>query len=956
VILSRGYILGFGKLRDLSLDFHDGLNVVFAGNEGGKSTLQRFLIAMLYGQLRSDLKVQRRLDPWVEFYSPWQISEYGGILWCRLADGRQLEVHRSFGKEETRIEIRSSAGEDITGHYEQQRNGEVLFARSHFGMPKELFESVGVIRENRVAEIPGYETIRDRIANLAQSGDEELSIRRSLAELQEALDAIGTERAPTKPYKQALDRISALRAEQKDLEERRAQFQEWVEYRNRLAVEISGLERELSKAQATLLATRRRDMSARVHSLEEVDGHLGSLKTEIESLGARADFPSEKLDELNRLVGARESLARHLAEIRSDKEEALARLAQAESERRELEAYSSPAATQEADKVTEWFVSYLNVSLQKDGIQKTLVRLQEDIGSLERRLGETSAALRDPETDWQRLAREAAENEQFASQQCAALGEKISQEKSGLSAAVRRTRRRRALAAGLLLLGAGLAGTPIFFGTPSYDRLPFSPPAAIGACAGLVASAVILFFAASRSAEAVAETRKMVSRLEAEHKSIRDEGGAKRKKLNEVVAESGFENLDDFLTAAKRVEQERQKLSDLRSRLLEADRQRERLQTQSGELFQLLREALGQAGLVCSPGNLKYQIDIFRSNLRRFRELDARYNQCAQRAAALTSQDKELTEEFDRTGLLIHSILNQAGVDTPEQFREECRKRQKLLELLEKEASRRREFHRLSEGRTLAQWKDRLRELVEQPDPPGVDEGLERAAEGPEDVAPYLPYLPTIEEAEEKERRVMSRLSDAREEYARTVERVGQAFRDFRSPSEIEEDLATAESNFRRLETNRLALSAAIHMILNLSRQQQEVLAPQLNAAVEQRFLRLCGGRYSEVKIDPDFQVWIRESHTGRLHPAEHLSRGTQDQLYFALRFGILDLVCSESEPCPSLLDEPFAAYDRPRLSEAFRILEEESGRRQMILFTCREDVLEHAGRHSAHVIRLRDS
>jgi hypothetical protein len=184
VILLRGHILGFGKLKNRALDFRNGLNLVFAANEGGKTTLQQFLMALLYGQLRADLKVQRRLDSWVEQYKPWHAQEYGGILWCRIADGREVEIHRSFGKEETRIEIRTPSGEDITRQYEQQRNGEVLFARTHFGMPKEIFESVGIIRENRVAEFHGYESIRDRIANLAQSGDEELSIRQSLEKMQ----------------------------------------------------------------------------------------------------------------------------------------------------------------------------------------------------------------------------------------------------------------------------------------------------------------------------------------------------------------------------------------------------------------------------------------------------------------------------------------------------------------------------------------------------------------------------------------------------------------------------------------------------------------------------------------------------------------------------------------------------------------------------------------------------
>ncbi len=113
--LLRCHILGFGKLSNLSLDFREGLNLVFAANEGGKSTLQRFLTAQLYGQLRPDLKSQRRLEAWVERYRPWRCQEYGGILWCRLSNGRELEIRRSFGRDEARMEIRTVTGEILTG-------------------------------------------------------------------------------------------------------------------------------------------------------------------------------------------------------------------------------------------------------------------------------------------------------------------------------------------------------------------------------------------------------------------------------------------------------------------------------------------------------------------------------------------------------------------------------------------------------------------------------------------------------------------------------------------------------------------------------------------------------------------------------------------------------------------------------------------------------------------------
>jgi hypothetical protein len=947
VIILRSHILGFGKLRDRLLDYQKGLNLVFASNEGGKSTLQRFLIAALYGQLRSDLKVQRRLDPWVEQYKPWHAAEYGGILWCRLADGREVEIHRTFGKEETRIEIRTSSGEDITRQYEQQRNGEVLFARSHFGMAKEIFESVGVIRENRVAEIHGYETIRDRIANLAQAGDEELSIRQSLARIQEKLDSVGSERAPTKPYKQALELVENLQNEKKAVEERRTQFQHWVEDRNRIAAETLGLEQELARIQAALLRARRQEMAARIHSLEEIQADLCSLGAEIESLGARADFPADRLDEVNRLVGARDSMAKHLGEIGAEKEAAIAQRSLAESQRKELAAYAPFATGTDAEKITEWFVSYLSLSLQKDGLQKTRNRLGEEAGFVEKRLSELSPAFMDPQNDWERVAREAAEDEQLATQNGTALMGKILVEKSTQADAKRTTRNRKVLAR--ILVGLSVLVPALRYAT-GFNR--YAPWVDIGLAAVLMVSAVLLFVAASKSGGTMRNAAEILRTFELELDRVQEEGGKKRKSFSEAMRNSGFQKVDDFLAAAKRAEQDRHKLADLEARSAEIDNQRERLQVQSDELYQLLKGGLSKAGLSCSPGSLKFQIDLLRANLRRFRELDASYAACVQNADSLESAHAELAHEHGLTCSRIEALLDGARVENPEQFREECAKRQKLLDLVEKQSSRAREFSRLAENLTLAEWQDRLQRLMEQKAPQCAEQQPMADSRSGE-LEPFLPYLPTIAEAEEQEKRIGSRLAGAREEHARALERVKQAFENFRSPCDIEEDLAIAERNLGELGKNRRALEIALETVEKLSRQQQEVLAPQLNAAVEQRFLRLCTGRYEEVKIDPDFQVWVREMDSGELRLAEHLSRGTQDQLYFSIRFGIMDLVSNAEEPCPGFLDEPFAAYDRARLLKAFDVLAEEALRRQVILFTCREDLFDLALKHGANVIRL---
>ncbi len=309
----RCHVLGFGKLTGLDLAFHPGLNVVFAPNEGGKSTLQQFLIALLYGQVRGGARI-RMLDGWVEQYRPWAAADYGGSLWCELADGRRLEIRRAFGKDEHRIEIRTATGEEITGSYDRLRTGEILIGAAHLGLSKELFESVAIFREDRTSAIDGRDTLRDRIANLAQSGQQELSVQAAEERLSQALEGIGSERAPTRPLRRALDRLEGLRAEKRALEERRRQFQDWLEQRAALAGRIAALELEAARARRETASARLREALQRIRSLTDIRGQIESVRREIGMLGARPDFPAHRLEELNTLQGEMVAAERRLAE------------------------------------------------------------------------------------------------------------------------------------------------------------------------------------------------------------------------------------------------------------------------------------------------------------------------------------------------------------------------------------------------------------------------------------------------------------------------------------------------------------------------------------------------------------------------------------------------------------------------------------------------------------------
>jgi uncharacterized protein YhaN len=65
----------------------------------------------------------------------------------------------------------------------------------------------------------------------------------------------------------------------------------------------------------------------------------------------------------------------------------------------------------------------------------------------------------------------------------------------------------------------------------------------------------------------------------------------------------------------------------------------------------------------------------------------------------------------------------------------------------------------------------------------------------------------------------------------------------------------------------------------------------------------------------------------------ESLSRGTVDQLYLALRFALLDVICEGRTP-PIFLDEPLVHFDPERMAAALSLLGTIARERQVFLFT----------------------
>lgn len=61
-------INNFGKLKNKSIEFENGINVISGKNESGKSTLLKFITSMLYGISKN--KNGKRISDY-DKYMPW---------------------------------------------------------------------------------------------------------------------------------------------------------------------------------------------------------------------------------------------------------------------------------------------------------------------------------------------------------------------------------------------------------------------------------------------------------------------------------------------------------------------------------------------------------------------------------------------------------------------------------------------------------------------------------------------------------------------------------------------------------------------------------------------------------------------------------------------------------------------------------------------------------------------
>lgn len=145
------------------------------------------------------------------------------------------------------------------------------------------------------------------------------------------------------------------------------------------------------------------------------------------------------------------------------------------------------------------------------------------------------------------------------------------------------------------------------------------------------------------------------------------------------------------------------------------------------------------------------------------------------------------------------------------------------------------------------------------------------------------------------------------------------------------------------------AIKLALSSIQELSIDIHDSFGDQINAAVSEIISEVTEKKYSDLKVDEKLEVKV--GWKGDYVLLERLSAGTIDQVYFALRLAVADLLLGRDK-MPLLLDDSFALYDEGRVRAALTRI---AGRSQILLFTCHkreEKLLKELG-ISYHLVDL---
>ncbi|WP_244833587.1 AAA family ATPase [Clostridium sp. BJN0001] len=156
-----------------------------------------------------------------------------------------------------------------------------------------------------------------------------------------------------------------------------------------------------------------------------------------------------------------------------------------------------------------------------------------------------------------------------------------------------------------------------------------------------------------------------------------------------------------------------------------------------------------------------------------------------------------------------------------------------------------------------------------------------------------------------------------------------------RDISSVLEDIEDTNQKIENYEKKFKATDIALLTLNDVFSELKKTVEPALNKSVLDRMNFITDDVYDEVKVSDEYSFKMKKEDVPYLFDGQILSKGAKDQIYLSLRLSIISMMFKDKN-IVLFLDDAFVQYDDTRRKNALRLLFNEDIS-QILFFTCQK-------------------
>lgn len=940
--LKKLLIYGFGQHEDITVELSKGINVFYGLNEAGKTTIQQFILQILFGFPQKNHQQLR--------YEPKKGGKFGGQVHLYDHEYGECIIERVKGKASGDVTVYLANGEK--GHEE-------LLAKIMRGYNRHSFEAVFSFSVHQLQQMENLSeeelsgvllasgtTGADQLANVKQELEKRQQelfkksgrvplLNQNIIDLVKQDQKIKEERKRIDEYEPSMKRIEAIQKEMKDLDKQEQLIKQDIQNLNELR-QVSPLLEEKQRLESVIAGLEYTSFPNNgINRFEQLRELQLTNKASLNKVQQNYDFLIEQLQE----------------EFDIEQLHSLKELVDRDSEWREwqtqLRQFERDIQTVKQEMNSQFQLLGITSSEQQQAVLQSEVSIQQEdqFQRLIRQMEEQDEQLRFQE----RISNRLEEEIRTLSQKLDELYESMPTEDEKERLKKWQKEKEEATEAKVLLQHHGSSKTEqlvkvlsIFLAVISIILGIAQEKMILGIVGVVVAIAIYVLFnhkantsnqdkQLEQSIRKLDKVRKMTQEMEQLEQSIRlynDRVSLVEQQLEDkeieqkqvlktlskltILAEQNKEQLKLFLAKFQITGDIQPKLvNELFRNVRQLQLSNNRLMMMNDQKEQLIRlteQRLQQASIICNTTcTVENLSTVVHSSYQQMLELQHSIESSLEKKKELQQQLEELSMLHDTYEEEILKLLQDANVTTVDEY-------YKAAE----------QYHQFEKMQFSLQQTEAQLQMF--------DKTIQTTDLSIEDINHRITQYNEHEKQLQLQKSLLLKEQatlNAQAEHLLEDRQYGNHLQQF------EQHKAAFNTNAKEWVVSKL-ISTAIQETLH---QLKEEKLPAVLQHAEQYFKLLTNNRYESLYLNTEGKFEVLSVEGIRYSVAE-LSQATKEQAYIALRFALAGSL-KQSAPFPIIMDDPFVHFDRLRIIYMVQLIQRISSEHQILYFTCHDGMLE---------------